>query len=1042
MLAAVVGLIAASACLVGVCILLVSVTQARAFDAEVERTQPADVDVTAYLVDLPGSELQDARTLATRIVTDDLAALRPTVTSDAVGPMRELGHDRVAHLATDDDLAARATLVSGRWPRGSSPARPEAVLPASAARQLGLRVGDTLSLGDEVGLTGVTSAAEPVTVVVVGTFQPRLDGQWGTDPLHGQGHSADWPIGSRRLQAYGPVVVGDDAFRASGSYVTGLRVTASPTLSLADRSRLDDAVGGLGRASTLLTAGVGDRVRITRVGSDLPSTLARIDAQQDTTRSTVLVVVLLGAALAVVAAILAGWLVASRRDDERVLLVALGQSRRQQLTAALAEAGLLSAAAAVVAVPAAALTHAALTHLPGMRAAGLAQHPVVTVPLVAGVLVTSILLAGTLVVTALDTGTATDRLSRRRAVRGGLDALLVAVAVACWWQVRSQPTTNADAVVTAAPVLCLAAVTVLATRLVPVALGAAARAATRSRGLVVPLAAQQAARRPHSGTAMVAIAAAVAAGTFGIGLRATWEQSQDDQAALLLGTDLSIVPAATAGQRATTAVEAAVRRGALDGTVSPVVDRPLTLGTFVGQGGDPPVLVGVDATHAEQLLAGRLGGGTTWGQVGDEIAPSEPVHGLPLRKDGAGVEVEATAPARADLQVTVTAVLQDAAGLRSSVAALPVPMDGRSHRVSWTGAITRGQELVGVRLGLDGPGIPVTTPAPVSVSLRLPGRASPADTATWAVLPAGPEDSGLLSHADVAVRSVAASTIVRTTARANLAYFGYSTNELLVTAIPAPAAVPVAVSEDLADAVGAPVGGRLTASIDTKRIPLEVVAVVPDVPSAPGRLAVLADVDLLSRALVDAGDLDPGIDAWWIADPSPRTVRAAEELGIGEVTTRSELAAQLATGPLRIALPTALLTLVVAAALLLLLSAGLLLASDRHRRTTEVSRLRALGLSSREARRVLVTENAVFLLPVVLVGALVGRVTAWALSPELIRSELGGAPVPPAVEVWPWPAELLLVGAAAVGVLAIATALTVAHVRRADPARPTPGDAA
>ncbi len=1041
MLAAVVGLIAASACLVGVCILLVSVTQARAFDAEVERTQPEDVDVTAFLVDLPGSELQDARSLATRIVTDDLAGMRPTVTTDAVGPMRDLGDDRLAYLATDDDLAARAALVSGRWPGDPSGARPEAVLPATAARLLGLHVGDTLALGDEVGLTGVTSEATPVTVVVVGTFQPRLDGQWGTDPLHGQGHSADWPIGSTRLQAYGPVVVGDDAFRASGSYVTGLRVTASPMLSLADRPGLDDAVGGLGRASTLLTAGVGDRVRITRVGSDLPSTLARIDAQQDTTRSTVLVVVLLGAALAVVAAILAGWLVASRRDDERVLLVALGQSRRQQVTAALAEAGLLSAVAAGVAVPAATLIHAALTtHLPGMRAAGLAQHPVVTLPLVAGVLVTSILLACTLVLTALDTGTATDRLGRRRVVRGGFDVLVAVVAIVCWWQVRSQPATNADTVLTAAPVLCLAAVTVLATRLVPVALGAAARAATRSRGLVVPLAAQQAARRPHSGTAMVAIAAAVAAGTFGIGLRATWEQSQDDQAALLLGTDLSIVPAATAGHRATTAVESAVRRGALDGIVSPVVDRPLTLGTFVGQGDDPPVLVGVDATHAEQLLGGRLGDGRTWGQIGDQIAPSEPVHGVPLRPDGAGVRVEATAPARADLQVTVTAVLQDAAGLRSSVGALPVPMDGRLHRVTWTGPVARGQELVGVRLGLDGPGVPRT--APVAVSVRVPGRVSGTRPAAWAVLPARPEDSGLLSGADVAVRSAGASTVVRTTARANLAYFGYSTNELLVTAIPAPPRVPVAVSQDLADAVDAPVGARLTASIDTRRIPLEVVAIVPDVPSAPGRLAVLADVDLLSRALVDAGDLDPGIDAWWVADPSPRTVREAARLGVGEVTTRAGLADGLASGPLRIALPTALLTLVTAAVLMLLLSAGLLLASDRQRRTTEVSRLRALGLSSQGARRVLVTENALFLLPVVLVGALVGRATSWALSPELIRSDLGGAPVPPAVEVWPWQAELLLTVGAFIGVLAIATVLTVAHVRRADPARLSSGDTA
>ena len=40
--------------------------------------------------------------------------------------------------------------------------------------------------------------------------------------------------------AYGPFVIGDAAFRDTGSYVTGLRVTAHPTLSLAQRSRLRD----------------------------------------------------------------------------------------------------------------------------------------------------------------------------------------------------------------------------------------------------------------------------------------------------------------------------------------------------------------------------------------------------------------------------------------------------------------------------------------------------------------------------------------------------------------------------------------------------------------------------------------------------------------------------------------------------------------------------------------------------------------------------------------------------------------------------------
>lgn len=1038
MLAAVVGLIAVAACLVGVCTLLLSVTQQRGFHAEVERAQPADVDVTAYLVDLPGSELQDARARAQRIVADVLAPMHPTLTSSAFGPMRRLSGNRLAYLATDDQFTKRAVLTSGRWPSPASGARPEAVVPAVAAQLLGLHLGDTVTLGQELDGTG---AGRPVHVVIVGTYQPRPGPSWDTDPLSAQGYTPAWVHGMTSPPAYGPFVVSDAAFRASGSFVGGLRVTAHPTLALAQPATLTDAAQGLGRASALLTSGVGDRVQITRVASQLPQTLERLHAQQATTRSTVLVVVLLGAALSVATALLAGWLVASRRDDERVLLVALGLSRRQQLGLALLEAALIATSAAVLALPAAAITHALLTHLPGPRAAGLAQAPTVTPALIGSVVASSLLLALALAFTALDTGTATDRGARHRtAVRGSIDVLLLMVAAACWWQLRSQPAAagEGDVILTAAPVLFLTAVTMLAVRLVPAALGAAARVGTRSRSLILPLAAQQAARRPHTGTAMVAIAAAVAAGSFALGLHTTWERSQDDQAALRAGTDLTLVPAATAGQHATAAVEAAAARGSLGSTVSPAISRSLTLGSLVGAGGVAPVVVAVDTAHAATLLRGRLNAGTTWARVGARLRPSSVVRGIALPPDGAGIEIEGTAPARVALQVSTTAVLQDSAGIRRSISADPVPLDGRAHRARWLGTIGEGQRLVGVRLGLTGPGAPVT--ATIAVSLRIPGTGTRSVGQPWHVAPAPVEDSGLLSGTDVAVTSAGPDTVVLTTATANLAYFDYSSNTVLATALPSAPDVPVAVSHDLVQAVGARVGSQLTGIMNGTAITLRVAAIVPDIPSAPGQAALLADNDLLTRALVNAGDLDPGYDAWWIADPSPAGVLAANRLRVGEVTTRSDVTAQLAAGPLRVALPIALVTLVVIAVLMLLLGVGLLLASDRQRRSVEVFRLRALGLDSRHARRVLLAENTAFLLPLLVIGAVVGGVTSAALGPRLIRSEVGGTPVPAAVAAWPWGAELLLIGGSVVGALAVATALTAAHVRRSGPGQQRTGE--
>ena len=69
----------------------------------------------------------------------------------------------------------------------------------------------------------------------------------------------------------------------------------------------------------------------------------------------------------------------------------------------------------------------------------------------------------------------------------------------------------------------------------------------------------------------------------------------------------------------------------------------------------------------------------------------------------------------------------------------------------------------------------------------------------------------------------------------------------MVTSFAAPTGVPVALSEDLADAIDAEIGEELEAEVADARLPLEVVAVVPDVPSAPGGPGVLADVDAISR---------------------------------------------------------------------------------------------------------------------------------------------------------------------------------------------------
>ena len=1043
MLSAAVVLLTAATVLLGVASLLLGETQDRAFAQGVEASTPDDVDVDAFLVDLAGPDLEDTRAQAQDLVRDVLAPMDPTLVSSASSRMRSLdgtdGTDGQGYLGSTDAFDRRAELTSGRWPADQAAGPPEAVVPDAAASKLGLALGDEVTLGAETGIGGID---EPVTVVVVGSFRPRVGAGWDSDPLSGAGFAPAYSDGNLAAPAYGPFVVTDAALLASGSNVSGVRVTAHPDLRLATDPSLRAAAVSLDGASALLSARVGDQVHITRVASDLPATLARIHAEQATTRSTVLVVLLLGFMLSLAALLLVGRLVGAVRDDERALLVGLGLGRRQQLGAALLETLLLAAVSVLLAVPAAASAHSLLTHLPAMRAAGLSQGPTVTGSLVLTVAVAAVLLTLALVVPALDTGATGTPSRRRAAARSGVDLLLLVVAAAAWWELRSQPATaetSGDLALTVAPVLWLVCVTAVAVRAVPVLLALVATAGSRAPSLVLPLAATQAARRPHTGTAMVLLATAVAAATFGTALHATWERSQVDQAAMRVGTDLTLTLPAPA-----TPEEAAAVLAATKGSVaSAVTAQPLTLGRYVGDVGSPPVLVATDSRHAGDLLRGRLDG-TTWGSIGAALSPATRVEGVPLPEvaagDGRAVELTGESPAGVTLSVTPTVVVQDDAGFRSAVSAAPVRLDGRPHPVRWQRSLGPG-EVVAVHLEVDG--VPGDDPGqetvvPVDVELRVPGVAASAGDPAWQVRSLG--DQTPVRAVSVVVRPTSTGVVLRTSAQLDLSYLAYIPADLLATAFEAPTDIPVAVSQRLADQVGAEVGGEISATVGGAVLPLRVTAIVPTVPSAPGRIAVLADQDVLSRALISAGRVEPLVNGWWVADPPPPTVRALRALQLGDIATRDEATTQLAEGPLRVTVPAALVMLVVAGLALLLAGAGLLVSADQRRRSAEVARLRALGLTRRGARRLLLAEHVMFLGPLVLVGVLVGAAAAVLLGPGLIRSDVGAAPVPDAVVVWPWPAEAALVGGVLVACVVIAAVVSALHVRRAGAAQLRVGD--
>jgi hypothetical protein len=1040
LVAAVVALVTVAATLLGVCALLLGPTDDQAFARELQPSQPEDFDVDAFVVTVKADDLVEVRDTAADQLRDVLGSLDPEISVIETSPVRDLlgrGDNSVGYLAAGNGLAPRSELLTGRWPESTS-GPTETTVHETAARLLGLSLGDRVRLGGNSGFQGFY---DPITLVVVGTFRPQSDLGWESDLLTGDGVDPEYDDEGTEA-AYGPFVVDDAAFLASESPAARLRVTARPDMARADRESAIAAATAYDGAGDKLVADLADRVTLTRVASRLPDTLDRIEAQRAAGRSIVLVAVLLGAALSLAALLLAGRLVAAVRDEERVLLVSFGASRRQQLAAAGCEAVLLALVAAGVALPAAALVHSWLTHLDGPSAAGLSLAPTIKGGLVLTVLGCTLVLAPVLVLTAVDLSTTAAATRRRWATaRTGADWTLIGAAVVVvalsWWQLRGRPDTTSDRVdvtLTLAPVVCLVASILVVVRLVPVLLRAASGLALRSPGLVLPLSVQQAARRPHPGTALVLIAAAVAAATFGLGLRSTWERSQADQADLRVGTDLSLTLHTTP-----TEADAAAVLAAVDGrsaAVSAVIDQQVAIGRYVGTADAPPTLIAIDSDVGGDLLRGRLDD-RTWGALTARLDPGPDVTGLPL--SDADITIQGRTDGTLPIKATATAVVESATGLRQTVTAATVPLDGRAHPLTWSDRVD-GLRLVALALHLDGRpphGANEIAAADVDLTVTVPGDGGDGRGSEWY---AQPRQGNLVDSPSVTVETAADGVRLRSSAVVDTGRLHDGGGDLLITSFAAPARVPVVLSDELADAIDAEIGDALEGNVGATPLPLEVVAVVPDVPSAPGRPAVLADVDTVSRGLIAGGQLEPVVDAFWVGQPTVQAELALGELGFGDVVTRAEVTDGLARGPFEIIVPTVLSTLVVAAVVLLLAGVVLVTGADQRRRAVELARLRALGLPRRGARRLLLAEHAAFLAPLMCLGTCVGVAASWVLAPLMVRSDLGAAPVPVAVADWPWAAAAAVLGGALLGSVLVTWMVVVRQVRASDRAGLRTGD--
>ena len=1014
-LAALLAVVTLGATLLGVCVLLVTRSADAALGVAANRTDPQQSTVTAYTSTVSGPDAAAVVDATRDVLTTALAPFPAQTSARASSVLRPLpgrDDDAQTYLAGVEDLPGRAALTSGRWPRAAG----EAVLLEPTAELLRLRLGSRVHLAAKPP----DNPAPAVDLTVVGIARPLPNGGWDRDPLAGAGYQADFNDGSttRRFPAYGPFLVGLDSLVRGGSSLSRMEMVAHPDLSGATPATLATVTVGVRDADARLAGTLGDRAKLTRVGSHLADTLRTQRHQQDVTEAAVLTVAVLATVLTAVALALAGRLTAGLRAGETSLLSAMGVSPGQRAVMAAVEAGVLALVAVALAVPLSALAHSGLSHLPPMAGAGLATGPVLAGAQVLVVASGALALAVILVLIAVRAEVPrADRGRREVLARSGADLLLVALAALGWWQLHARGTGLLEIL---APALLLIAGAALALRLVPPALRVADRLARRADGLPLPLAAFEAARRPQAAAAGLLICLAAATATFGLAFDDTWHRSQRDQAALAVGTDLAVAltgpPVAGQGAAITAATGATV--------VRPAADRGVAIGQWLGNG-TPPRLVAADTTHANELFRGRAPGHQDWAEITRDLAPGGPVHGVPVPA-GSSFSLSATGAADIPLITTPALLLQDSSGLRTTCTTAPVALDGADHPILGCVPVD-GMELIAVALPVDTAPDYFSTGDVTAVTANLRLSAPTGELGAWTIASARPDTGQVLTPA-----LTGTGTTLRMAAKVQLGGSWNTTPTLVATAFQAPGTVPVVISRTLADGIGVTTGARLEVLVGNTGVPVDVAGVVPAVPSAPGAAAVLADLDTLTRVLTALGDPQSPVDAWWAAAPASKDITA---LDLGAVTTRTGESARLTAGPLNAGLPAVLRLLVPAAVLLLFAGMLLHVTHDLRDRAVEVARLRGIGLTGRQIRTVLLGQHAFVLIPLLLAGTLVGALATWTVTPLMVHSETGAPPIPGVAPVWPWTAEGLLIVVLMAGCSAAAGIVASIQARRAGAAQ-------
>lgn len=948
----------------------------------------------------------------------------------------------LTYYATDDRLEELAVIVDGRWPAARSVGMTEIAVPQAMIDDLDLATGDVIDLKERSYDDEAASQAR-----IVGVYLPiDPDGTlWRGDTLGGAGFSPAVAVpgagGGLTAPAYGPLFTTRD--RVETLPVDTVTVTYQPDFSSTSLEELRGIASALNTAERDAQLQLGDLARRVVVDDPVRATAGSVVGSLTMTRSTVIVMALLLLVVATAALVQAARLVSERRHDERHLLAARGASARQTFHVGAIEALVIGAATVAAAAPLARLAFLNLSHLPLLRDAGLAKDPGIPPGawiaggIVAALLVVIVLapLARRSPLLAQAEGDRARPGARASFQRAGLDIAAVVLAGLAFWQlslyrspvVTGEEAPRLDPLLAAGPALALLAGALLAARLVPLAARLMEAITRTGRRAVTSLAAWEVARRPvRALSAVLLLTLSLSVGVFASGFLATWEQSQRDQALYRHPVD-AVVTAPDAGW-----MRQALVVSAPDATAAPVAHEGVAI--------SPRSLGELTLTRAPfngtgaRLLASTSEG---WAPLGTDrlaevngqrlamalaSAEVESAQGVSIPDGAAGIALTLTAtPASAeftDVLVGLRALVRSQTGLLHTIDLGVVNADGRPHEVSAalgdsiggasltglqvivasTGEAQLSQQLLNadrVRISFALEDLAAVTPLP---SWNLDSVPAPVESlplgadvlAGWTpTATAGYVDDVVAGDASVALSISAPLDSVR----------GESVVGVL-SAAPLVDDVPIVVTDALLRTARMSVGDDVTMQVGATYVRAHVSAAVPRVGSYTGYV-VAAPLDALQQATFQAGGVTREVAEWWVSTPQQQDYAASLPPGV-DVTTREGVVDELTTNPLRVAITASIWVVVGAAALLAALGFAVHIVVSTRSRALELAQLRAVGLSSGGAVRMIGLETALLAAIGTLCGVGIGLWLVTLTAPLVSFGPDGLPPIPEVVVQVPW----------------------------------------